>query len=72
MVSDKNHPRSSIQWKKLRKAILVRDQFTCFYCGNEATDVDHVIPVKDEPSLFFDHSNLVAACRRCNLAKGSR
>jgi len=72
MASDKYHPRSSIQWKKLRRSILNRDQHTCFYCGGEANQVDHVIPVKDEPALFFDETNLVAACRRCNLAKGSR
>ena len=72
MSSDKNHPRSSSAWKKLRVIILARDEYTCYYCGAEASHVDHVVSYKDEPSLFFDQSNLVSACRKCNLVKGSR
>lgn len=55
-------------WQKTRKAILVRDQYTCAYCGREATTVDHIIPV----SLGGDAhpSNLVACCVACNSSKG--
>jgi hypothetical protein len=55
-------------WQKTRKAILQRDQYTCAYCGREATTVDHIIPV----SLGGDAhpSNLVAACVPCNSSKG--
>jgi 5-methylcytosine-specific restriction endonuclease McrA len=39
--------------------------------GNqEATTVDHVIPRR--LGGLDDDSNLVAACRRCNLSKGGR
>ena len=72
MSTTKDNPRSSGEWKKIRLRILSRDQYTCYYCGDEANQVDHIIPIKDEPSMAFDESNLVSACRRCNLAKGSR
>jgi hypothetical protein len=55
-------------WKKTRISILQRDQYTCAYCGREATTVDHIIPA----SLGGDAhpSNLVAACISCNSSKG--
>lgn len=59
--------------KRTRFEVLRRDNHTCRYCGAHAPDVvlhvDHVIPVAlggtDEPS------NLVAACKDCNLGKAS-
>lgn len=59
--------------KRLRFEILRRDDHTCQYCGGKAPDVtlhvDHIIPVTlggtDLPS------NLVAACKDCNLGKSS-
>ncbi len=58
----------------IRFAILERDNFTCQYCGKGAPevklDVDHVIPHskggKDEST------NLVTACKLCNLHKGNK
>jgi len=42
----------------------------CFYCGEDADTVDHIIPTskggEDEPY------NLVAACRSCNSSKNAR
>jgi len=61
---------STRQWTKIRQRILRRDQFICFYCGQEATTVDHVIPRRLNGNDSDD--NLVASCRRCNLAKGGR
>lgn len=50
--------------------ILVRDNYTCAYCGKRAATVDHVKPISlgggNEPE------NLVAACSRCNAWKSSR
>lgn len=60
----------------MRFRVLERDGFRCRYCGAAATDefvrleVDHVLPLarggKD------NESNLVAACRNCNLGKSAR
>jgi 5-methylcytosine-specific restriction endonuclease McrA len=58
---------NSTQWKKLRLRILSRDGRECYWCGMDATTVDHIIPVAKGGS--DDPENLVAACRRCNFSK---
>lgn len=58
----------------IRFAVLLRDGFTCRYCGAQAYEaslhVDHVIPRAlgggDDPV------NLVTACWSCNLHKSAR
>ena len=56
-----------------RAAIMLRDAYTCQYCGdtpgrNQLT-VDHVLPRSRGGG--HDWQNLVTACRRCNQKKGS-
>lgn len=56
-----------------RAAIMLRDAYTCQYCGampgrSELT-VDHVIP--RSRGGRHDWVNLVTACKRCNQVKGS-
>ena len=58
------------RWKDQRKRVLDRDQHTCVYCGQEATQVDHVIPRAKGGTHDLD--NLVACCATCNSRKGSR
>ena len=41
-------------------------------CTGYATTVHHLIPSSQAPHLFWEPSNLVAACRRCNYGDGSR
>jgi len=53
-----------------RRAVFVRDEFTCQYCGARAENVDHVIP-KTQGGRH-EWVNVVAACRRCNTRKGGR
>jgi 5-methylcytosine-specific restriction endonuclease McrA len=64
-------PRDSRAYRARRLEILARDQWTCFYCMQPATTVDHVIPIKagGDP-LAYD--NLVSCCTSCNSRKGSR
>jgi 5-methylcytosine-specific restriction endonuclease McrA len=60
----------STKYKQLRKAILKRDDYTCAYCGQEATTVDHIIPISKGG---VDHeSNLTSACMTCNFGKKDR
>jgi hypothetical protein len=54
----------------LRGAVLHRDDWTCRYCGQEATEVDHVAPRARGGATT--PTNLVAACRTCNKSKGIR
>jgi hypothetical protein len=60
--------------KSMRFAVLVRDEYTCQYCGRRAPDVvlqvDHRVPVAKGGS--DEISNLATACVDCNLGKGAR
>ena len=56
-----------------KRNILVRDDFTCMYCGKNdkvKLTVDHIIPQSRGGKSTFD--NCVAACKPCNHAKGNR
>lgn len=58
---------NSTQWKKLRLRILQRDLWECYWCGMDATTVDHIVPVAKGGT--DDQENLVAACKKCNFSK---
>jgi hypothetical protein len=58
------------QWKKQRIRVLQRDNYQCQYCGQEATEVDHVIPRAHGGG--HDMENLLACCKKCNGLKGAR
>jgi 5-methylcytosine-specific restriction endonuclease McrA len=53
---------------------LVRDNYTCFYCGGEANQVDHIVPIAKDNSIAnaIDMDGLVACCVHCNKRKSSR
>ncbi|HSL57042.1 MAG TPA: HNH endonuclease [Acidimicrobiales bacterium] len=53
-----------------RRAVLARDDHECQYCGAVADSIDHVVPRSRGGAHQWD--NVVAACRRCNAAKGDR
>lgn len=53
-----------------RRAVFVRDNFQCQYCGRTAENVDHVVPRSKGGTHTWD--NVVAACKRCNSAKEDR
>lgn len=70
-------PRRGATWS--RRGVLLRDHYTCQYCGtvmrtDDAT-IDHIIPqwkcraVRIPPDTW---SNTVAACARCQQRKGGR
>jgi 5-methylcytosine-specific restriction endonuclease McrA len=55
-----------------KKNILRRDNYTCQYCGirENMLTVDHVIPKSRGGGTNW--TNVVVACKPCNLKKGSR
>lgn len=53
-----------------RRAVLVRDNFECQYCGRRAENVDHIVPKSRGGTHSWD--NVVAACRPCNSRKENR
>ena len=60
-------------WYRRRWEVLLRDVFTCQYCGQSAPNVTLEVDHKTERSLggTDDLSNLAAACRACNIGKES-
>jgi hypothetical protein len=68
-------PYSSARWQRLRLAVLRRDGGRCQIrgrrCTGTATTVHHVLPSSTHPHLFFDPSNLQAACKPCNYGDGA-
>ena len=54
-----------------RKAeLLEKYLYTCVYCNEDATCVDHVVPFSY--SQCDDEDNLVASCDECNLIAGDK
>jgi 5-methylcytosine-specific restriction endonuclease McrA len=50
-----------------RRAVFVRDEFQCQYCGSAAENVDHIRPRSRGGTHTWD--NVVASCRPCNARK---
>ncbi len=57
-----------------RRALLLRDEFTCQYCGaqpgREHLTIDHVVPRSRGGRTEWE--NVVIACEDCNRRKGNR
>ncbi|OCR00616.1 HNH nuclease [Oscillatoriales cyanobacterium USR001] len=54
-----------------RREVLRRDNHSCQYCGStKRLTLDHVIPKAQGGSHTWE--NVVAACEKCNSAKGDR
>lgn len=62
--------RALAEWKTIRLDVLERDGYVCQYCGEEANQVDHIVPVCQGGENDMD--NLVAACVSCNCSKSGR
>ncbi len=67
----------SKRWGKVapsRRAIFLRDNFTCAYCGKLVRDsevtIDHIVPKSRGGT--FSWGNLITACDRCNQKKGDK
>lgn len=58
----------SPEWIKLRKAALKRDGHRCRYCGNEATQADHIVARSKGGTDSLE--NLAACCPVCNKIAG--
>lgn len=60
--------------KRIRFEVFKRDSFKCQYCGACAPDVlleiDHIVPLAEGGDSEI--TNLLTACKTCNLGKGAR
>jgi 5-methylcytosine-specific restriction endonuclease McrA len=53
-----------------RRAVFVRDNHRCQYCGASAENIDHIVPRSRGGEHVWE--NVVAACRPCNTRKEDR
>lgn len=55
-----------------RKNILIRDKYTCQYCGkkNIKMSIDHIFPVSKGGKDTW--TNVVACCLDCNVSKSDK
>jgi 5-methylcytosine-specific restriction endonuclease McrA len=66
----KDYVRPQKRMAFARFNLFLRDEFTCQYCGDRGElTFDHVVPRSRGGRTTWD--NVVAACSRCNLRKGS-
>ena len=55
---------------RVRKAVLDAHGWICHYCGERASEADHILPPVHDGN---DHpSNLIAACASCNASKADK
>lgn len=55
-------------WQRLRHYVFKRDGYKCVYCGSpDNLQADHVVPYSK--GGLDDSTNLVTACRKCNVRK---
>ena len=54
---------SSTEWKAARKTVLAREP-QCRFCGEKATVVDHIVPLRDGGT--HDIANLRPLCKSCH------
>lgn len=64
-------------WAKLRKAILIRDGFTCQMCHKMTAKsanlvADHKKPHRGNAELFWDINNIWTLCAPCHSSRKQR
>jgi 5-methylcytosine-specific restriction protein A len=62
---------NTVRWKRLRVQVLADALHTCARCGQVAAalEVDHDVPHRGDPVLFWDRANLQALCASCHAQK---
>ena len=66
------NPYTESEYQTFRKFVLERDNYTCQYCGEEATHVHHEKPQKLEPFFSVDPDYAWSCCEKCHYEKGHK
>lgn len=65
----------SAQWRRLADAVVANAE-ACTWCGTPASvaklTADHIVTVRNDPSLALDPGNVVAACQSCQRKRRDR
>lgn len=64
------------KWNRARRRFLEKHPL-CAECAKQgryvrATDVDHIVPHRGDPTLFWDENNWQPLCHSCHSAKTRR
>ena len=61
---------NSKPWEKARELALIRDGRVCVWCGELATEVDHIIELTaqnvNDPAISLNLDNLRSLCGDCH------
>ena len=69
VLKDYVQPQKRVAFTRFN--LFLRDEFLCQYCGSHGDlTFDHVVPRARGGRTSWE--NVVAACSKCNLSKGSR
>src|SRR5262245_9449514 len=79
-LAQAKHLRSTARWQRvrlvqLREHPLCNDPYGLHTKGGRiepATEVDHVIPLREAPTLAYEPSNLQSMCHDCHAIKSGR
>lgn len=55
-------------YRHIRLKVLVRDGYTCYWCGAPGNTIDHIIPWSKGGRTTME--NCVSACQECNGMRG--
>ncbi len=58
-------------WSKVRARFLAKHR-ACVMCGAAASQVDHIVPVRQRPDLRLAETNLRALCGPCHSRRTAR
>ena len=60
------------KWKRAKNAFLALHPWCNDGCGRLAEEVDHIIPHKSDPVLFWDQTNWQALSKQCHSRKTAK
>lgn len=70
MTKENTRYRSIFQAKGLKKAIIIRDKYTCKLCNvtykYPELRVHHIVPISDDPAKLASKDNLITLCVPCH------
>ena len=67
----RHHQADRSRWRRVRQAVLERNDWRCERCPATAAEVHHVIPVA-RGGAMYDPRNLESLCRTCHLESHDR
>lgn len=59
-------PQDKEKWQKMRLKVLMRDEYTCQYCGHRSEKYQIVHHVDEDPANDSE-DNLAVICQLCNV-----